>query len=271
MPTSLLENFKKFINIVEDKSFEEINNLNFNHLSASLILPLLQYIESHNIGKYNFYNSLEGYFEEIVSQKKECNSQFYFMKLKKFPKNYFYHSNKIDKYVVNCSDDILESIPIDLDYTGTYFLLFELLNNVFKHSLFESAYVLCQTILDENIVEICIIDNGISIPKRLSGNNLSFFNDSEAIFKAINGATSDKEKEKLKGRGLNTCANIISFGFEEELLIASRNGLVTVNKYGVKCMDDMDSFLEGTLICLRINTKKFNIYNYLKHIEFKRL
>ncbi len=230
----------------------------------------MHFIKLHNIGKYDSFNSLDKYFNEFFNQNKEFSHQFYFKKLKNFPHNYFSHSNKIDNYVEKISDEILDAIPIDLDYTSTYFVLFELLNNIFKHSLFENSYVLCQTFRAENIVEICIIDDGIGIPKSLAENNLSFDKDSEAIFNAINGASSDKENEKLKGRGLNTTANIVSLGFEEELLIASGNGLVVVNKFGVNCVDNINSFLDGTLICLRINTKKFNIYNYLKNVEFKR-
>lgn len=61
-----------------------------------------------------------------------------------------------------------------------------------------------------------------------------FVDDSEAIYEAINGRTSDKEKINLHGRGLNTAANITSQGFMGQMLIASRNGVCTVNKRGIR-------------------------------------
>ena len=98
-----------------------------------------------------------------------------------------------------------------------------------------------------------------------------FTNDSEAIFNAINGTSSDKEKEKLKGRGLNMSANIVTFGFGEELLIASGNGLCSINQEGISSFENICPFIDGTLLCLKINTNKINIYNYTAFKEFEKL
>ena len=164
---------------------------------------------------------------------------------------------------------MLEEIPLDLDSNATYLLLFELINNVYKHSNFVNAYVLCQIYLESNMLDICIIDDGVTIPNSLKSNNIYSKNDSESIFKAINGATAEKEKENRHGRGLNTSANIVVYGFGEELKIVSGKGIVIVTNDGIKCRDSDNALLGGTLICLKINTNKINdIYKYIPKIKF---
>ena len=50
-----------------------------------------------------------------------------------------------------------------MDYQSIYFLLYEILINVYKHSKFHNAYLQIIT-HDEGNIDICIFDNGIGIP-----------------------------------------------------------------------------------------------------------
>lgn len=74
------------------------------------------------------------------------------------------------------------------------FLVQELVDNVYEHSEFSSAYVIAQKYQKKKFVEISIIDNGISIPGSLenAGHN---FEDAKAIYQATQGL-STKTKER---------------------------------------------------------------------------
>ncbi len=131
--------------------------------------------------------------------------------------------------------------------------------------------ILCQKYPCVNTIDICIIDDGIFIPGSFEESNIKVINDSETIFEAINGETTDKEKYALHGRGLNTSVSITTLGYGEEMLIASRDGTCTITKEGVKLWDDL-SFIEGTFVTLRANTNKIkNIHNYTKRRLVKKL
>lgn len=203
-------------------------------------------------------------------QFNKTNSNCILKNIIKFGKNYFQDSNKIDKYIDEFSDELIDSLPFVLDTNAIYLLLFELLNNIFKHSCFRNAYVLCQYKPGSNKINISIFDDGISIPGSLENNGITFNNDSEAIFQAINGTSSDREKYKLKGRGLNTSVNLIVNGFGEDFLIASRKGICTIDKKGVHCQETVKPYIDGTLIVLEINANKFNIYDYTSFKEFEK-
>mgnify|MGYP003294533431 CR=1 FL=1 len=54
-------------------------------------------------------------------------------------------SEKIDDYLSEFTDDIINQLPHDIDVQSVDFLLYEILINVYKHSKFNNAYlqVLC--------------------------------------------------------------------------------------------------------------------------------
>lgn len=180
-------------------------------------------------------------------------------------------SDKIDDYLSSFSDEILELLPEDFDVTSADFLLYELLTNVYKHSKFENAYE--QIITDNNAknIDICIFDNGIGIPESFKSASMSSVDDCEAIYEAINGKTSDKEKYNLRGRGLNSSARLITLGFNGEMLIASGNGVCAITEDGARTYLNQN-YIKGTFVIMQIENKKVdNIYNYLKFEHINKL
>ena len=142
------------------------------------------------------------------------------------------------------------------------FLLYEILINVYKHSKFKNAYV---EIDNDETLDIAIYDDGIGIPQSFKEANLEYNGDSESIFEAVNGKTTDKEKYNLHGRGLNSTARITTLGFEGKMFIFSGNGCCLITKDGIQLNENKKS-VTGTFILLQINNKKVdNIYNYLKY------
>lgn len=181
-----------------------------------ILLPLLQYM---NIK-----------FTQSELQKLEKN-EIIIKKLKFFKfEDYTTISEKIDEYLSEFSDEIIEELPSNVDIQSIYFLMYELLINIYKHSKFKTGLI--HLIVKDDYINIGIFDDGIGIPGSFEENLIEYENDSEAIFESINGKTTDKEKYNLHGRGLNTSARITTLGFDGEMLISSGYGICDISSKG---------------------------------------
>jgi hypothetical protein len=124
---------------------------------------------------------------------------------------------------------------------------------------------------DEENIDICIFDNGIGIPGSFKESLIASKNDCEAIYDAINGKTTDKEKYVIHGMGLNSTARLTTLGFDGEVLIASGKGICEITKKGAKPYLN-DHEIKGTFIILRIRNQKINdIYEYLKYDNINKI
>lgn len=273
MPPSLISNMRKLNKIIEDNEGSDIMNLSrYSFIAPPTLLPLLQYMEINNISQYHPHKATKHYLEKVLGKEKCTDTTIPLRKLKEFNYNdYFQIAEKVEMYLSDLTIEIVELMPSQVDNQSIDLIFYEMVTNIYKHSKCNNAYILCQKYPKVKTIDICIIDDGISIPGSFEEKGIYFINDSEAIYGAINGKTTDKEKAQLHGRGLNTAANITSLGFGEEMLVASRNGVCTVNKKGIRTWNKNIPFIDGTFVTLRINTNKIkNIYKYIKRTEFDR-
>lgn len=272
MPPSLISQVKKTKTIIEknkNKNYVDLSKYDF--IAPPTLLPLIQYMELNNITKYIPHKQTKHYLNRVFGKETSYKTTIPLRKLKKFQGNYFQITDEIELYLSNLTDEIVNLIKSSVDIQSFNLLFYEMLNNIYKHSKFNNASILCQKYPKVNTIDICIIDDGITIPGSFEESNINVINDSEAIFEAINGKTTDKEKYALHGRGLNTSASITTLGYGGEMLIASRNGTCTITKEGVKLYDD-SLFINGTFVTLRVNTNKINdIYKYTKRRIVKKL
>lgn len=140
----------------------------------------------------------------------------------------------------------------------------ELVDNICQHSIFSDAYIMAQKYETKRFTEVSIIDDGISIPGAFE--NAGFeFDDTKALFEAINGHSTKSDVER--GFGLRTSLKLLTKGLHGECLIVSRRGglIVTDEKKTLYNMDKNHEF-SGTLICVRVPYiyKDVNIYDYIE-------
>ena len=231
------------------------NEINWNPL---IILPLLQYMITNN---YIEKDDLEN----IISKKNILKLRFY-----KFS-DFVRVSDKIEDYLSEFTDKLSELLPYNVDLQSIEFLLYEIFINIYKHSKFKNAYIELDICENEENINICIIDDGIGIPGSFREVSINFENDCNAIYGAINGETSDKEKFHLHGRGLNSTVRITTLGFGGEILIASGNGICIIKKEGAKTFLN-DNRINGTFIILKIPNKKIDdIYKYLRYCKINKI
>jgi hypothetical protein len=129
----------------------------------------------------------------------------------------------------NERDKVLNAFKDQATYCGgiNAFMYFtgELVDNIYQHSRFSLAYIMAQRYPRKNVTEVCIIDDGISIPKSFDPKKYNIPNDTEALKKAIEGLSAKSDVER--GFGLRTSLNLLSEGLNASCLIVSgRAGLI---------------------------------------------
>jgi hypothetical protein len=127
----------------------------------------------------------------------------------------------------------------------------ELIVNIYEHSEFTSAYVMAQQYSKQGFIEICIVDNGISIPGSLKKFGAHFENDCEHICCAINGYST---KGPERGYGLGSTVKWCKNYFRGELLIISGAGAIFVDSDGKQKLYKLEPahIFEGTYINIRL-------------------
>ena len=139
----------------------------------------------------------------------------------------------------------------------------ELIDNIYEHSKFSTAYIMAQKYKKLKFIEICIIDNGISIPGSYEDKNLKL-TDVKALEEALKGLSTKSDE---RGYGLRTSLRLLTEGLSANCLIISRGaGLIKdKNDTFIYELEELNSF-SGTLISIRIPyiIKEVNIYDYIE-------
>lgn len=133
-------------------------------------------------------------------------------------------------------------------------LIGELLDNIYQHSEFTTAFIMGEKDLEKSFIELCFFDNGISIPGSYSKQGLKFSHP-EAIVEATRGLSTKGEE---RGRGLPYSVSVVTEGLNGEIMIASGKGAfyksLNQSPRGACLTYEFatDFTLKGTLVSIRI-------------------
>lgn len=145
------------------------------------------------------------------------------------------------------------------------YVLGELTDNIYQHSVFENSYVMGQAYKNKGYIELSFIDDGISIPGNFEKHKIDFEGDWNAILMAIGGKSTKDDYER--GIGLRSSLQIYCEGAEAEAMIVSRKGLYYKKSQETQLyrLNDQQKF-PGTFISIRIPAKIHNIeiYQYIE-------
>ena len=147
-------------------------------------------------------------------------------------------------------------------------IVYELIQNIYEHSGFKVAYVLAQKYPRISKLEICFVDNGITIPGSFEKIGLRYEKQEhhKAIHDALNGLSS--KKEEGRGTGLTNVSRIVKEGFKGEMFLVSGFGAVYLagSKEPVYYKLDEATSFSGTLVSIRapLTAGKINIYNVVR-------
>lgn len=247
----------EFEEIIENKSDDKIDLRNLK-CSPTTVLPLLCECSNKSL-KLDDGSSA---FEFLESNLK--NSKFF----SPLP-NSRYESDETD-FLTNYVDNL------DSSYGGYFVLrtiISELANKVYDHSGDNGDDVksyICSK-LDSHCkkLEICVIDDGLSIPGIFEKYNVGFDNGCKAIEKAIGTFSTITDSDYERGNGFWTILRLVCEGNGGEMLIVSRRGCLHIcGDYYRYYLLHSEHIFNGTLVAVRLN--RYKVQNIYDLIEFNQ-
>lgn len=252
---NLFDNYREFGELINDNEngTVDLEKLDFNPTTT---LPLLCLCKTQDLKLENGDGAFE-YLEDILTNNR------LFSKLPESRRESD-ESDFLSKYMEN-----LES-----EY-GSYFalrvIISEIANNIFDHSREDNeeiqSYILSKVYDEDNKLDICLVDDGLSIPGLFEKVNVDFESDAHAIEKAISVFSTVSESQFERGNGFWTVIRLVAEGNGGEILIVSRFGCLHIcgEHYKYYLLHNQHKFI-GTLVSVRLN--KYEIQDIYDLIDF---
>ncbi len=254
-------------------TFDVIDTTKYDFLAPTTLIPIIHYAKKYN-RKILASDKTHDYIEMILKQENTSLTTFINADYRKFMKipttaKIRIKEDSYEKFVEN----------LDHNYGGWWFqsyIVSELTNNIYEHAFNNHPIDLginyAQIYPDLNEMDICIFDNGVSIPGNYTEHGVDYLDDCHAIELALsrnstghNNGSNDLLNER--GNGIRTIINKLITENKGQALIASRNGYLYIKdkneyKYGhLKAIN-------GTLITLRLKQNSVSQFMDLAEFEF---
>ncbi|KZX11097.1 hypothetical protein MBFIL_15290 [Methanobrevibacter filiformis] len=246
----------------EDGS-ESIDTSDYSYLAPTTLIPLLCNINKYNLKKIHTHQNTEKYVKEILNMKSTLTRTPYMV----LPHNEKDRQNKELSHKM--------ALRINEDYGGFYVLrhiISELTNNIYNHTSFEDGYAnqgytYAQEYPNLKMLDICVMDDGLSIPGRFKKSGIEFTDECHAIEKAISNLSTVSKNPHERGNGLWTTVKLVVEGNKGSVLIVSDKGCLHINgieDYKYKVLHNKNKF-KGTLISVRLNKNKVqHVYDLME-------
>lgn len=150
------------------------------------------------------------------------------------------------------------------------YLIGELAHNVYDHSGSCNAFMMGQRRDDQQLVEISVFDDGITVGGSLRRAGIILEDDVMAIAMAMNGLSS--KGEGRRGYGLRSNVKMCVQGLRGRILVVSGNGAIELGPHGTDHENTQDAYslkenvyhLAGTLVSVRIpfQEKEVDLYEF---------
>ena len=142
-------------------------------------------------------------------------------------------------------------------FTGVNYLISEILDNVIEHSFSHGGGIICQEYARKGYMDICIFDNGVTIPGSYRRAKLldDRSTDAQALQTTINRRLSTKNTAGSvnRGFGISSSRQMLVHGLQGEFLIFSGSALYVSTPREEKVFPLPNHLgLHGTIVGLRI-------------------
>lgn len=180
-------------------------------------------------------------------------------------------NNNLDKMQTIIQSVIEQQICHSDLRTPLSYLFGELVGNITDHSECKYGCIFSQYYASNNKLEICIIDDGITIGGsyiKAGIANQEDTTDAKAIERAINGiSTKNLPNAENRGYGLSTSMNMIVNGLGGAFFILSGGAFFRYTKDKKELVELPEEYVyNGTAILLNIPTNVPKEFNYLNYI-----
>lgn len=266
---TLYQDYRKFEKIAKNYNSQasELDASKEYFLAPTTLIPLTGFVRTNNIEKIITHQRAHDYVKRILEGKETGTNT----KLTILP------NTEVQRQQDETALHMAESI--DYDTYGGYLTVFhicnELINNIYNHTPMEKGlanygYTYSQLYPFERKLDICVLDDGLSIPGKFEKNNIHFEDDCDAICKAINGMTTAKDKDfESRGNGLWSTIKLVVEGNGGNVLLVSRNGCLHIrSKDSFKYYHlDNSSIFKGTLVSVRLKSNQVQHFHNLIEIS----
>lgn len=142
-------------------------------------------------------------------------------------------------------------------FTGVNYLISEILDNVIEHSFSHGGGIVCQAYARKGYMDICVFDNGVTIPGSYRRAKLldDRSTDAQALQTTINRRLSTKNTAGSvnRGFGISSSRQMLVHGLQGEFLIFSGSALYVSTPREEKVFPLPNHLgLHGTIVGLRI-------------------
>lgn len=145
------------------------------------------------------------------------------------------------------------------------YTLSEMFDNIWEHSKSEYGWFLAQYYKNKNYVEICILDNGISLKGSYDRKKINVKNDTKAIELALSGVSTKKEE---RGMGLLSTKKLVTESSlrGKFLLLSGKSGYY---KYRNKeLLFNLKCHWRGTIVLFRLYKTKDKV-EWAPYVDYR--
>lgn len=144
--------------------------------------------------------------------------------------------------------------------------IIEVIDNVDYHSDCEFGALLVQNYPRKPFLDLCIADNGVSIPGNFERYGIDFKSDEAAVRRAMEeGLSTRTDTGHKRGFGLRTTVEMVCDGLNGELFLSSRQATLGRGRSGGPTRYELEHEWNGTVFIARLNQPDGE-FNYLDYI-----
>jgi len=166
---------------------------------------------------------------------------------------------------LRCLFDLARQKDLATGVEAFSYILGELVSNMYEHARFTNAFCMAQLYKKMKFVEVCFLDDGISIPGSFREYGLIYDNHTTALVEALNGQST--KQDKGRGCGLGTSVSLLLEGLKSRVLVISNKGCLYLEDGMVPRGYILSEpyTLNGTLVSARIPypVPQVDIYEYV--------
>lgn len=158
--------------------------------------------------------------------------------------------------------------------TPISYFLSELIDNIYEHSGSPNGFLFSQYLESDQSINLCIADNGVTIPGNYQRNGLyqkEIDGDpAEALRLANEGrSTKNRPETENRGYGISTSKRMLVEGLGGSFFMLSGSAFHRYENHSLNYYADISSFFhwDGTLILLRIPINAPDGFNYINYLE----
>lgn len=158
--------------------------------------------------------------------------------------------------------------------TPISYFLSELIDNIYEHSGSPDGYLFSEYLESNQSINLCIADNGITIPGNYQRTGLYQQeidgNPAEALRLANEGrSTKNRPETENRGYGISTSKRMLVEGLGGSFFMLSGSAFHRYESHSLNYYANISRFFhwDGTLIMLRIPVNAPDGFNYINYLE----